>query len=161
MTLEGGANPMLRFDTGTHSVIKVRGASEYYNFVFLQSYSPLQLLWGEWKIKTQGYIYRLYEARKGTNLAEMDATRELISYHWHPRDIRPKTPKFPHLHLRPALEAKRPDITNAHIPTGRIAIETVVIFLIEQLGITPLTTSWRDIVQENLRLFQQYRTWAD
>jgi hypothetical protein len=64
---------------------------------------------GRWKISTLGYIYTIQEEGE-----------EIIGYHWHPQ----KSPmKYPHFHLHKGTKAAHKVMANAHLPTGRIAIE--------------------------------------
>jgi hypothetical protein len=75
----------------------------------------------DWKCSTLAYSYSLAE---DAQLAE-----ECIAWHWHPG-----TSGEPHLHVRtehPALGR----LARLHLPTGHVSFESVVRFLIDDLGV--------------------------
>lgn len=114
---------------------------------FSQRYDFFQDSAGDqlWKIQTRGYIYTVYDCQN-------DAPCEIVAYHWHPQS--PIT--TPHVHFK----SGGVHIGRAHLPTGRISIESVVEFLIRDLGVKPKRQDWEDIVTRNRDLFEQYRSWA-
>lgn len=97
-----------------------------------------------WRVSTAGYAYTLL----------LTTGAELLAFHWHPRGISPA--KFPHLHIGSAIITKnltaafpRPiarEFSDAHIPTGPIALRALVAFLVEELGVAPLRPNWHDIL---------------
>jgi hypothetical protein len=111
---------------------------------FSQCYSLENISRREWKVKTEGYTYRLDD----------EDGRELLAYHWHPWT----PPTFPHLHLKRATT--RPELQKAHIPTGRVSIEHVVRHLISDWSVPPRREDWESVLDENERLFTTYRTWG-
>lgn len=115
---------------------------------FSQNYKIVQTSSGDqqWRVSTTGYIYRL-DDEKG---------KEILAYHWHPTQKH----KFPHLHFSQGSGVSRSEIHRAHIPSGRVAIETFVQFLIDDFKVQPLLPDWRTIVGENLERFTTHRTWA-
>jgi hypothetical protein len=62
--------------------------------------------------------------------------REVLSFQWHPGGRSPVT--WPHLHLGAGAEVGRAELTSAHLPTGRVAIEEVLGLAISELGVEPL-----------------------
>jgi hypothetical protein len=116
---------------------------------FSQNYSIAQSSAGEqdWKVKTEGYIYRVDD----------ESGAEIMSYHWHPST---EYPKFPHMHLKKGSEVGRGELTRCHIPTGRMSIESVVEFLIKDFHVMPRYPDWRDVIDENRTAFEKDRTWA-
>jgi hypothetical protein len=97
-------------------------------------------------VKTEGYAYRLND--------EMGA--EILSYHWHPLD---QGVIYPHLHLKRGAQIGRAELQKCHMPTGRVAIESVVLFLIETFGVKPLREDWSGVLRTNFDLFNRHRTW--
>lgn len=93
---------------------------------------------GPYKVQTTGYQYRISEAK---------TDEELYCFHWHPHSSR----SDPHLHV-PAADRR------IHIPTGRIAIEQVLL-LVEELGALPIESKWQAVVQDSFRRFRDFRTW--
>ena len=115
-------------------------AGQYFQFI------PDDRFEGEWKVRTDGYAYRV-------TLTD-DPSSELISWHWHP-DSRPGT----HLHVI-AAHAQYGAIDKMHIPTGRVALEEVVLFLIEDLDVEPRREDWRDVLASSYERFRTYSTWT-
>ncbi len=89
-----------------------------------------------WTARVSTYRYGLYD-RNG---------REILSYHWHP-DARSHV-TTPHLHLGGGVASWRPDLAKAHMPTGRVTLEDVLLLAIEELtlDVAPLRADWRDIL---------------
>lgn len=113
-----------------------------------------------WAVSTAKYAYVLLD----------EQGREVLAYHWHPED--PLQPsgrskvQSPHIHLSdtiaPIVLGKDYDpfpLAEMHIRTGRVLLEDVVEFLIDECGVHPLTDGWRDIVDKNRRRVLAERTW--
>jgi len=92
-----------------------------------------------WTATIASYRYGLYD-RDG---------HEVLSYHWHPDTYSHMT--TPHLHLGGGVAAWRPDFAKAHIPTGLVTLEDVLLLAIEELilDVEPLRADWRDILIRN------------
>src|SRR5207244_1642370 len=117
---------------------------------------------GRWKVQTAAYYYGFDDVHG----------REVIAYHWHPEEV-PAVP-FPHVHLghgavhaeslRVGLplshNALRPDLWDAHLPTGRIALEQVLRIAIDHFMVAPLRSDWREVFDRRLADFSKDRTWA-
>jgi hypothetical protein len=117
---------------------------------FSQNYSVCQSSSGdqEWKVRTEGYIYRI----------DNESGNEMISFHWHPS---PDLLKYPHLHLkRTGSGVNRAELEEGHIPTGRVSVEAIVLFLERDLGVKPKGDDWRARVENNMEVFERYRSWA-
>ncbi len=98
-----------------------------------------------WHVSTLAYDYRLSDGDG----------RELISWHWHPAPL--PGPEFPHLHV-----ASGPGGRHAHIPTGRVSIESVLRFLLNDLGVPARREhahDWDQILNEAERAFAEHRRW--
>ena len=103
---------------------------------------------GPWKVSTAAYWYYLSDADQG----------EIIAYHWHPAGRSAVT--SPHLHLGPAAEVGHPQLADAHIPTGRVALEAVLRLAIRDMGARPLREDWEDILDESQAAHETWRTWG-
>jgi hypothetical protein len=110
---------------------------------------------GPWKVSTAGWWYTLTDGDQ----------HELLAFHWHPDDHGPIT--WPHLHLPGYLHlpgCDRPaDLTKAHVPTGRVSIESVLRLAIDHFGAEPLPEriqTWRGTFADTERSFEQWRTWG-
>lgn len=92
----------------------------------------------------------------------LDDEVELLAYHWTPEASASGQTTYPHLHIGAAmLSATAPVFPGTfhkkHLPTGRVAIESVVRFAIEELGVAPLRRNWRAILERGQRAFDDGR----
>jgi hypothetical protein len=103
---------------------------------------------GPFRVTTLYYSYAI----------ETQGAQEIVGYHWHPDGISPV--KFPHLHLGPAARIGLEELNRkAHFPTGRIAFEDVVEFLIATFRVEPDRTIWQEIVETTRSLFGRHKSW--
>jgi hypothetical protein len=103
---------------------------------------------GPFRVTTLYYSYAV----------ETQDAHEIVGYHWHPDGVSPV--RFPHLHLGPAALVGMEDLRRkAHLPTGRVAFEEVVEFLIATFGVEPDRTLWQEIVDKTKSLFARHKTW--
>jgi len=115
---------------------------------FSQNYRIVQCSHDDqaWKVSTTSYFYRLDD----------EEGNEILSYHWHPHSA----PAYPHLHLKRGSLVGRAELQKTHMPTGRVAVESVVEFLVETFNVVPLEEDWEHIVLRNLRQFEANRSWG-
>lgn len=100
---------------------------------------------GEWKVQTDAYVYHVF-------LGE-DEADQLFAWHWHP-SIRPGC----HLHVGPRIGRSRA-LYRLHVPTGRVAFEEVLRFLIDEFDIRRARKDWNDILSDSQARFEAFRTW--
>ena len=100
---------------------------------------------GPWKVSTTAYYYAVHNGHQ----------REILAYHWHPN----VGPKYPHLHLSKASNITTV-LSKKHIPTRRIALEEMLRFLIEELGVKPLRDNWSQTLESTFKAHERYRSWA-
>ena len=118
------------------------------NLLFLHSYVLGQHGndGGAWRASSTAYWYQP---------EERDST-EVIAFHWRPNG-HGHVP-FPHLHVDGGTGSVRIG-RKGHVPTGRVSLEGVVRFAIEELGVRPLRSDWHKILDEGQRAFDTARTW--
>jgi hypothetical protein len=102
---------------------------------------------GPWKVSTVAYYYTLETPETSTS-----PSQEVVGYHWHPQER--NTVTYPHLHLYSGAGTLHHNLTGAHLPTARIAIEDVVRCVITQLDVVPLREDWHVILAETQDTFQ-------
>jgi hypothetical protein len=110
--------------------------------------------YGPYRVHTTKYIYELF-----------DGEERVFGYHWHPD----RTPdrQYPHFHLwagatRLLSEQHDPHIPilrDAHIPTGRIAIEDVLWLLIADFHVHSYVTHWKKRLRKNRKSFEDWKSW--
>jgi hypothetical protein len=114
------------------------------------------------RIKTREYIYKISSVETG---------KALYEFHWHPEKIDRETLEpmkledtdkkpfpYPHSHVRISTE-EIPDLYDKHIPSGRVAFEDVVQFLIGDNNIEPNRNDWQAVLDHNREVFRQLRKW--
>jgi hypothetical protein len=85
---------------------------------------------GTYAVQTTGYTYSIDVDNLGG---------EALSYQWHPNGL--SWVQTPHVHVRDAL--------GRHLPTGRVSLEAVVRFLIEEAEVRAQRADWPEVLNEN------------
>jgi hypothetical protein len=100
---------------------------------------------GRYRVRTTEYVYQI-------------ATRdeeELLAYHWTPE--KPVGFRlYPHLHIglvSIAKDAPIPEFHKLHLPTSRVSLESIVRLLIDDFGVQPRRSNWRDILDSTEAAF--------
>lgn len=102
------------------------------------------------KVKTESYTYEIEDETSG---------HELFAFHWEPNAPNSKI-LFPHMHIGFVLKDEKLRLDNkAHIPTGRVSVEDVVVFLISELHVIPLNPEWEKIIREKRHAFMNHKSW--
>lgn len=104
---------------------------------------------GPYRCTTHQYIYDLIRYDAGD-----PAGATMLAWHWHA--------KFsdPHLHIEPGgASGLDPGLWRAHIPTARVTLEDILMFMIRDLGVTPRCTNWREIIEPIRETHVEKRTW--
>lgn len=101
--------------------------------------------YGPWTVRSTEYLYEFFNQEE----------RSILAYHWHPNSRSHVT--WPHLHVPQTMPF---DLSRAHAPTGRVSVEAVVRFAIEDLGVRPSRENWRSAVEQGEQVFRRWRTWA-
>jgi hypothetical protein len=96
---------------------------------------------GGYVVRTGGYWYSVSSDESGG---------ELVAWHWHVEG--PSWCKWPHLHARSSL--------GDHLPTGRVAFEQVVRWLIHDAGVFPRHQDWEELLDRNEQDWRSRRSWA-
>lgn len=141
--------PIGRFDAlifdVDRGIASVNGTS--FGLYFAQTFSVIRGSSG-WKVRTEAYVYKLLAS----------GTHPHIQYHWHPDGDYLK--KRPHIHFNARSGVLKRSVSKYHFPTGRMSIEELIRFLIEEEQATPTRSDWSEVLQRNLECFEAYRTWA-
>jgi hypothetical protein len=104
----------------------------------------------ECRVKTEAYTYEIEDE---------ESRHELFAFHWEPAAPNSKI-AIPHMHVGFAVRDSGLRVDNkAHIPTGRVAVEDVVSFLILELGVAPLHPGWNRTVEDKRAAFMANKTW--
>jgi hypothetical protein len=104
---------------------------------------------GEWKATTTGYAYTVYET---SNHAPLKA----MAWHYHPKS---GGSHEPHVHIYREGQIAGLELNKLHFPGERVAFESVITFLIKELGVTPLRDDWEELVTSALERFVRFRMW--
>lgn len=104
---------------------------------------------GQFKAYTCMYRYDIINA--------LDQNSELLCYHWEPRT---SAATYPHMHIGFGVRDSYPPFNpKRHIPSGRVPIEDVIAFLINELRVEPLKHNWRDILADARLAFMKNKSW--
>jgi hypothetical protein len=103
---------------------------------------------GPWKVRTAGYRYHVISADD----------QEVLLFHWHPApNGRVNTP---HVHVGTSVLAPTGALDHSvHVPTGRVAFEEVVAFLIAELRVLASRPDHVEVLGKHLEAFRRYKTW--
>lgn len=99
-------------------------------------------------VRINAYVYGF--TRAGRSGEEV----EILHFHWD-REPLPGNPYPPgHLHIGKGLLAqptfmRRGDFHHAHIPTGRVSMESVIRFAIMELEVEPLERNWSHVLADS------------
>jgi hypothetical protein len=50
--------------------------------------------------------------------------------------------------------------SKAHVPTGRVSLESVIELLIQDFGVVPLRPDWQAALATSRSQFHQWRSWS-
>jgi hypothetical protein len=94
-----------------------------------------------WHVSTVAYDYRL----------SRHDSAELLSWHWHPQTGL----STPHLHAAVDHIGRR-----AHLPTGRVSVESVLRLLLADLGVPSTREDWQAVLDAAEGPFIRHRRWG-
>ena len=102
-------------------------------------------------VSTKGYIYSVLDAEK----------KDLIGFHYHP-ELDDDPVMHPHIHVYADADERFADFNlhKRHIPSGRVALEDVIEWLIIELEVKALRSDWRQILQATRKQFKRICTWS-
>jgi hypothetical protein len=104
---------------------------------------------GSWTVSTAEYIYEVAD----------ESDEVIAAWHWHPTSGQAgDEAHWPHLHAYGTRDTLT--LHKLHLPTGRVSIEAIVRFLIEDLDVVPGREDWRAVLDRHEDVFRQTRTWA-
>lgn len=99
-----------------------------------------------YRCTTKAYAYAILDAEN----------HPLFAWHWHPFG----NSRFVEPHSHPyAIDPRLP--SGAHYPTGRISLEQVIRFAIDQLRVQPMRDDWDKVLSMNEARFELHRSWRD
>lgn len=151
-----GANRTLTFNGGKPMWCETGGAEpDRYGLIATIGYriiSDPRPNMGPIRVTTLEYGYDIVIPKQGD-----PAGTSLLSWHWHP-DV-PNVPQ-PHMHLEKGVSAQMHDaLHKAHVPTGRVALEDVIEFMIVDLEVEPTCSDWREILHDAREAHVAHRSW--
>lgn len=100
------------------------------------------------KVSTRHYSHSVY--------LDEDAQVELLSWQWHPLDA---GPTYPHLHVHGG-DLVGQSLHKLHLPTGRVFLEDVLLFLLNDDIVDPAHPDAHGTLEENLDRLHRYGTWG-
>lgn len=111
------------------------GTSLHLGIRIVERVALTQLVSGrrDWSANRSGYRYELHG----------DTGQEILAFHLHPDGT-----GFgePHLHISSGAGNLRPEFHRAHLPTGEIALEAFLAFVIRDFGVRPLRADYAAVL---------------
>lgn len=107
--------------------------------------SPVQTDDGGWRMTTKRYSY------------SFSVGSDVVRWEWHPQSRKSKA-DWPHFH--PVADAGRGPFGNKHLPSGRIALEDILLWSIRQLGVLPAFPTAESRLKEIRENHARFRSWA-
>lgn len=104
-----------------------------------------------------GVVGYTYEVR--TNPKDEAKGERVLAFHYHPR---PGSYQQPHLHVSSKLTTSVSHLGVAlgrHIPTGRVTLEEVVQYLVDEMGVRANRPDWLEVLTLGLGNHRAWRTW--
>jgi hypothetical protein len=102
------------------------------------------------KATTTSYSYELVVKKDGK-------LETIAEFHWHPDAT--KNLKWPHVHIKG--NTAEGELDRKHFPTGRMAVEDFLRFLIRDFDVKPRLpyADWKEILTRNKREFTSGASW--
>jgi hypothetical protein len=97
---------------------------------------------GERKVTTLGYFH--------TVTKDETLEVELFSWHWGHK-------RWPHVHVNKGTSGT---LGRLHVPTGRVWLEQVIAFLVDDLTVKPHGDDWERVLHENLYRLTRHASWG-
>ena len=89
-----------------------------------------------YQVEIATYNYAIYDSD----------VREILIYHWHPHGNSPVV--TPHLHLNQGAQVGRPEIRDAHLPTGFVPLVSFLRLLVAELRVQARRPDWDTILSD-------------
>ena len=100
------------------------------------------------RLTTRGYAYQL-----------LRGDDPLLLFHYHPRTIEERrTVDHCHVHVM-APTTRWPDFHKVHVASGRVALEDVLLMLIDDFGV-PTRSGARALLERQRRAFERAQSWS-
>ncbi len=126
-----GVDETIALVIGPDEPIPLRGAANVRLLLRLRyRLAPVEHRPGQWQATIISYQYTLLD----------QGQREILAFHLHPDG--PSDVQTPHLHLGAGAGQLRPELAQAHVPTGPLTLAAVVRLAIEAFLIRPLRQDW-------------------
>lgn len=102
-------------------------------------------------VSTKSYMYSILDAKN----------KELIGFHYHP-ELDDDPIIHPHIHVYADADQRFAEFNlhKRHIPSGRVALEDVLEWLIVEMQVKPRQSNWQKVLQLTRRKFKQNCTWS-
>jgi len=102
-------------------------------------------------VTTRYYIYSILDAD----------FKDLIGFHYHP-ELDDDPVMYPHIHVYADADERFAlfNLHKRHIPSGRVALEDVIEWLVVELQVKAIREDWQKILAETRQRFKETRTWA-
>lgn len=102
-------------------------------------------------VTTKYYLYSVADANG----------KDLLGFHFHP-DLTEDPVLYPHIHTYAKQDPRflSLELQRKHIPSGRVALEDVIRWLISEMNVKPRRKDWDDVLTKAKARFLEIRSWS-
>ncbi len=103
-----------------------------------------------YKVSTKYYLYSIADG----------AGEDLVGFHYHP-ELNEDPVLYPHVHAYANKDERflKINLHKKHIPSGRVPLEDVIHWMIDELEVVPARDDWETVLSEAREQFKSIQTW--
>lgn len=105
----------------------------------------------EFRVSTKYYLYSIAD----------ENTDDLVGFHYHP-ELTDDPILYPHIHAYAKEDSryKTLNLHRRHIPSGRVPLEDVIRWIIDELKVVPARQDWDDVLKRARETFKANHSWT-
>jgi hypothetical protein len=146
---KGGGRQLLTCASGGYFRVTRRDDSHLFIDINQEIEEPTET--NEYRVSTRYYLY---------SIADSDQN-DLIGFHYHP-ELNEDPVLYPHIHAYANKDERflPLNLHRRHIPSGRIALEDVIRWLIDELEMKPNRDDWDAVLTSAREKFKSNQSWS-
>lgn len=104
----------------------------------------------KYTVSTKHYLYSVLD----------HDLNDLVGFHYHP-ELDQDPILHPHIHVYADGDKRYSgfNLHRRHIPSGRVALEDVIEWLIVELEVKPIRDDWQKVLHDTREKFKRNKTW--
>ena len=135
--------------TGGFFPVKRQGGSRLFIDINQEIETPTTA--NDYRVSTKYYLYSIADGKQD----------DLVGFHYHP-ELDEDPVMYPHIHAYAKEDPRfKPlNLHKRHIPSGRVALEDVIRWLIDELKVVPDRADWDDVLINAREIFKSNQSWS-